>query len=383
MKSVESTASRRHLTLARNRPSVSELAVMAASGEVTEMRVGWSMRGRLPCAAIGILSSLLLVGCGSSDGEPTPGLTAGQCPGVPSSAALNAVAPFWNGLYTMSAKVPGGAPDNLEVSVLDATQDAWQEVGQGTWQNADGTYVVQFQPRITDQNKGSEFKVRVRSRLQGCAPSGWADAGSFTPTDPFSDTVWVGNWDAAQLSGALTVNRTDLTGASALTPSAPSIDGAVTHTVSFNADGTLAEDFALSLASAEKSDPFAGCTLNVHYTGTWSWQLRGANMNIILSARVPADHALKGSDCAFPAPGELLLADPKQNASLVLPPSLLTPNVDYSGLLSTPPAPVVLDNSQLPADLAVMLSELSYASATESGSVNGYISPVLGIYDKQ
>ncbi len=30
-----------------------------------------------------------------------------------------------------------------------------------------------------------------------------------------------------------------------------------------------------------------------------------------------------------------------------------------------------------------MLSQLSYASATESGSVSGYISPVLGIYDKQ
>ena len=68
---------------------------------------------------------------------------------------------------------------------------------------------------------------------------------------------------------------------------------------------------------------------------------------------------------------------------MILPPGLLTPSVDYSGLLSTPPAPVVLDNSQLPADLAAMLNQLSYASATESGSVSGYVSPVLGIYDKQ
>jgi hypothetical protein len=293
------------------------------------------------------------------------------------------VAPFWSGLYTAHATVPGGAPDTLDVSVLDPAQSLWQDVGQGTWQKADGTYVAPFQPRVTEQNKDSAFKVRVRARLVGCAPSAWADAGSYTATDPFADTTWVGKWDAAQLSGSLTVNRTDLTGGSALTPTMLAVDGAVTHTVSFKADGTLTEDFALALASSQSSDPFAGCTLNVHYTGTWSWLFSGANLNVILSARVPADDALAGSDCAFPAPADLALADPKHNSSLILPPSLLTPNVDYSGLLSMPAAPVTLDNSQLPADLAAMLNQLSYASETESGSLSGYVTPVLGIYDKQ
>lgn len=347
------------------------------------MRVGWSMRGRLPRTVIAAVGGLLLSACSSSDNGPTPGLTAGQCPGTPSAAGLDSVAPFWSGLYTVHATVPGGTPDTLDVSVLDPSQNVWQEVGQGTWQRADGPYVAPFQPRVTEQNKDSAFKVRVRARLEGCAPSAWADAGSYTATDPFADTTWVGNWDAAQLSGSLTVNRADLTGASALTPTMPTIDGAVTHTVSFKADGTMTEDFALALASSQPKDPFAGCTLNVHYTGTWSWQFSGANASVILSARVPADDATAGSDCAFPALADLALSDSKQKANLVLPPSLLTPNVDYSGLLSTPAAPVTLDNSQLPADLPAMLNQLNYASETESGSLSGYVTPVLGIYDKQ
>jgi hypothetical protein len=281
------------------------------------------------------------------------------------------------------ATVPGGAPDNLDLGLLDPSRDAWQEIGESTWQQADGTYVAQFQPRVTDQNKDSEFKVRVRSRLVGCAPSAWTDAGSFTPSDPFADSKWVGNWDAAQLSGSLSVNRTDLTGASQLTPSSVTVDGAVSHSLAFKADGTLTEDFAFTLASPDKNAPFAGCALKLHYAGTWSWLFSGTIANVVLSERIPAADPINGSRCAFPAPTDLAFADAAQHASLVIPPSLLTPSIDYSGLLSTPAAPVTFDNSPLSADLAVVLDQLSYASAKQSGSVSGDLTPVLGVYEKQ
>jgi hypothetical protein len=345
------------------------------------MRTGWWWTRGVLCAALGASSTLLA--CGSSDDAPTPGLTANQCPATPTNVTTNAVAPFWDGLYTVNASVLRGSLDNLEVSLLDPTQNTWQATGELSAQQADGTYLAQFQPQVTDQSKTSAFQVRVRARLSGCAPSAWADAGSIMPGDPLADTSWTGTWDPAEISGSLTVNRTDLTGGSVLPASTPTLGGTLTHTFAFKADGTLTEDLALSLAESDPKAPFAGCMLSLHYTGTWTWLFSGRTQNIVLSARVPADDAVAGSQCAFPAPKDLALADAKLKAGLVLAPSFLTPNIDYTGLLSTPMAAAVLDDSQLAADLSAAINQLSYSTDTESGTLNGDVNPVIGLYTKQ
>ncbi|HEY4158152.1 MAG TPA: hypothetical protein VGM29_08640 [Polyangiaceae bacterium] len=345
---------------------------------------GPTLESRLVFSAAALYAILCLPACSSSDvPPPTPGITLSQCPGLPTGASINALAPYWNGLYTVSVNVPGGAPDSLELDVLDPTQNAWVSAFGQTFQTADGKFVVELQPPVSAASQSSTFQVRVRARLAGCAPTPWADAGSIAPGDPLQGSAWVGTWDPAELSGSLSVNRVDLTGATTPAATAPTLSKAVKSTVTFSTDGTVAEAFELSFDSAGAQDPFAACKLSLHFTGTWSWQFTGSVANVIVSERKPAADASAGSDCAFPAPADLSLSDATLNASMAIPATVLSPYFDYSGLLATPAEPVTWQNSQLSSDLSTVLSFLSYSATTESGALIGYVTPVLGLYQKQ
>ena len=175
----------------------------------------------------------VLVGCGDDDdGQAavgaTPALTPAQCPAAPGEVTLDSIAPVWGGLLVVNATVASRTADDFDLEILDPTLGAWTRSYGGFWQREDGRYALPIRPSVTEQNKDEEFKLRVRSRLDGCAPSAWSEGPTFTLTDPLSDTSWKASWDPGSISGEMNLNLLDIAMQTSVSTTLE-FDGPLTH----------------------------------------------------------------------------------------------------------------------------------------------------------
>lgn len=331
----------------------------------------------------------LLVACGGDDdvqsAGPGPALTPAQCPAAPSDLTLDEIAPVWGGLLVLNATVASGTADGFELEVFDPTLGGWNRSFGGVWQREDGRYAFPFTPSVGEHNRDAEFRVRLRSRLNGCAPSAWTEGPSYTLSDPLSDTTWVATWDASTVSGEINVTRFDVVNQASLEPAYPTFEGTLTHTVSFAADGVFDEVYEFTLAGREADEPFDGCSFVFHYVGTWEFMYERNGVNVLISDRAPAEDAADGSECTTPALSTLAINDEMRLADLGFSGTVISSGADYNGLLYSTPGPVRMDSYQLASALQnpSFLFALSYETAEETGNVSGYLGPSYYTYEKQ
>ncbi len=322
-----------------------------------------------------------------TNGEPAanapdgPGITGKNCPLTPTGLNLVNVAPVWNGLVVLEANVPGGAPNSFDVQVLDPGSNQWVQSYAPLRQKIDGTYVVLLSPAITEASKGKAFKARIRSRLDGCPPSGWAESATFTLTDPIAGTTWVATIPSGLVNQSFFVNHTG-TG----TTVGPYVlsDAGVVHTMTFNADGSYAEtmSYGIKSQSSTPGDLYDGCAIQLSFVGTWTLRTDGGTPTVLVSTRKPKPGAATtGSTCTAPPISEWDIS--QAGSSIVVNNTALYLGIDYSPLLNDPPGKPSWSAGDLGNALTNTLGALSDQQGPNTSSVGGSLYPQNFRYLKQ
>ncbi len=317
---------------------------------------------------------LPLVACGDD------ALTRDDCPGKPEKIALRTVAPFWNGLVALSFTSTGkGSPTFTDVQLFDPALGAYGQTGGSVTQKEDGTFLAQISTPVRQENKDLAFKVRVRSALDGCAPSDWAESPTFKLGDPISSTTWKADLSLAELAGNIDVSYFGPLG-TAVGPYSFAPSG-VQHAITFAADGTFTETLDLGIVSEHAGDLYSGCHFQLHAGGRWAIVFPNYGMSLVLADRKLAANPLEGSSCGNPSPASLMIN--QIDATTGLLPSTPGLNIDYSGLLYSPPGKVKWQDSLMIGALASALSELGFSNTSGSATVTASLSTYLGHYEKQ
>lgn len=323
-----------------------------------------------------------------TSGEPAanapdgPGITGKNCPLTPTNVNIVNVAPVWNGLIVIEAAVPaGGVPSSFDLQVLDPGMNQWvQSYGQMR-QKVDGTYTLAFSPSITDASKTKAFKARIRSRLDGCPPSGWTESGTFTLADPISGSTWVANIPPGLVNANIYVNHSGTgtsTGPYALT------DAGVVHSMTFNADGSYGETFTYGIKSqsATPGDLYDACQVQLAFVGTWTLRTDGGTPTVILGSRKPKPGAATtGSTCTSPPVAEWDIA--QTTPTIRLNNTALYLGIDYSQLLNDPPGKPVWSTGDLGNALTTAMAALNDNQGPNTASVSGSLYPQNFRYTKQ
>jgi len=342
----------------------------------------------LICCALGAYLGLSGAAC-----APAP-LSRSDCPGAPQDLALHPVAPFWGGLVTLEYKVPSGSFDYPDIEIFDPSLGAWVGVmggglnamgalgvgyglPAGELERDDGTIIVAVFPAATEQNRDLERKLRVRSRLDGCPASDWTESEGFKLSDPLVGTTWRATLEPGAFSGTIAFSPT---GTSQKTYHGPyRFDDAAPpfHEIRFKADRTTEETIAFALKSDTPGDPYGGCTFQLHFVGRYEehpGRNAGWSEQLIIVDRVPSASPTAGSTCADPALAAVDIGSPSFTGRLGIANGPLW--VDYTGLLTSPPGPVVGNNfSGVSEAIVEALSFIGVSQGQDTNyvSVNGYV----------
>lgn len=325
------------------------------------------MRREIACVAwVGLMT--LGVGCSGSEA-----LEAGDCPATPRNVTLEPVAPFLNGLLALEFQ-SDETPGSVELQRYSASRSLWEQTYGSLGQKDDGTFVVQVRPQLGESDADGEFKLRVRSTLQGCPPSGWAESDGVSLGDPVADTTWVGTFGPGTLFSQINVAVNSGLG-TATGPYRLSTTSPMRHTLTFAAGGALNETFELAIESGTAGDVYAGCQFKLTYQGNWITTYSNDSRVTVYNRRFVSR---AGSTCANPP-----LADLTSSAGLQ-DDVLSSTNIDYSRLLETPVGPAAWQSySLLQQTFSSAVSSLDDQTGADTASLSGYANVFDPIYLKQ
>ena len=317
---------------------------------------------------VGLLA--LTIGCGSGEA-----LEAGDCPGKPRNVSLDPVAPVFQGLLALEFE-SDNAPGAVEIERYSAARAVWEQTYGPLGQKDDGKFVVQVRPQLSESDSGQPFRLRVRSTLQGCPPSPWAESDGVSLGDPVTGTTWVGTFGPGTLTSRIYVSVNSGVGI-ATGPYRLSTTSPIRHTITFAAGGVFNETLELAIESATAGDLYSGCRFKLAYRGAWL-STRGGDNRVAVFDRHLMTFA--GSTCASPP-----LSDLRLTPSDVLPDDVLSPsNVDYSRLRESPAGPAEWQNYSLVQQaFAPVLTSLADQTGPDTASVAGYVNVFDASYRKQ
>ncbi len=326
---------------------------------------------------------IFVIGCGTSDSTAGAGggapLKRGECPGKPEKLAVNPVAPFWNGLIALTFTSTGkGTPTYNDIQVYDPLLGAYAQNGGSAYQKPDGTFLALVSPQAKEDSKDLDFKVRVRSELDGCAPSDWVESPTFKLGDPLVGTTWKATLGPAEYTENVTVS-----GPGAQTTVGPYfIDpSGVVDTLAFASDGSFTDTVAFGIASGHAGDLYAGCQFQLHTQGHWEVKFLQYGMVTVLSDRKLTASPLSGSACANPSLSQMAINQAGFDANLQ--PVVMGFGIDYTSLLYSPPGAVKWTDAALLSQLGNVFPFLDASGVNGSSSVNGYFSASQSHYEKQ
>jgi hypothetical protein len=153
--------------------------------------------------------------------------------------------------------------------------------------------------------------------------------------------------------------------------------GEATLSLDFGKNGALTEILTLSLL-AKEGEPYEGCTLSLLFSGTYEVGLRSRYGGVRLSVSEQKLTSFEGTTCEFPATADLALS--AEDADLRL--NAYTQqgiSIDYLPTLFAVPGPPVWQGNDFSRLFEQLPQFLSYLTATEAGSVSGYV----GLQDLQ
>lgn len=324
--------------------------------------------------------TLLLGGCGdsSSGAGGGPPLTRTECPGKPAKVTVNPVAPFWSGLVAISFTSSGkGMPSYSDVQLFDPALGAYSQSGTTPFQKPDGTFLALVNTPAREESKDLDFKIRVRSELDGCAPSDWVESSTFKLGNPLPNTSWVADLSPAEYSGNLNIYQsgTKTVGPYTFAPSG------VQETLEFKDDGTYTDVVSFGIESGHAGDLYDGCRFQIHSEGQWEIKFLQYSSTVLLSQRKLSANPLSGSTCNSPSIGQLAVNQPGFDMSL--PPATLGLGIDYTALLYSPPGKVKWTDTTLLGGISNYLPLLVFTDVNGTATINGYLSPNQAHYEKQ
>ena len=283
----------------------------------------------------------------------------------------------WGGLVLLEFAVDGTNLQSFDVQAFDPSLGAWTNnyvSTQASGQRDDGTYFLAVTPYFSEDNKDKELKLRVRPSQDGCPDAEWTETEAFTAGDPLVGTSWQTKIPAALFSGQLTLQRQSIP-AGATLPSSRVRFGDATLSIVFGKKGSFDEVVRVPL-STEADLPYDGCTLSLTFSGTYSLLIRQQYGGMMLAISEQTLSSFKGTTCDLPAVEEMDIA----NMDAMTPPvrlSAYTQNVsiNYLPTLYADPGVPTWQNNQFGQLFQELPNFLSYVTADESGSVNGYVYP--------
>jgi hypothetical protein len=323
----------------------------------------------------------------NADGGPVgpadpsaPGITAKDCPLTPTDVTLDKVAPVWGGLIVVESTVPGGAPDGIDMQILDPGRNEWTYSYGNFRQKADGKYLSFATPNPRESTKGSEFKLRIRARLSGCPPTAWVETPGFTLGDPITGTTWRADIPAGFLNGSVSVQKFGGTGTT--TGPYSVTQNPASHQVTFSADGSFAETYGFTVTSKTNGDLYKDCAFQLTYGGTWKLQFVNDSPNIFISDRKPkAGAATTGSTCAAPPLADLEINQPTTPISI--PFQSIGLGMDYAPLRDTPPGKPTWSNNGFANGFNYVTGAVQDVVGPDTSNLTGGVYPSYSTYQKQ
>lgn len=332
--------------------------------------------------AVALVWGLLLsAGCSSDDDDPAavqPALGPEDCPSAPESLQLLPIAPFWGGFVVITAGVSQGYVDQLEAEYLDPASNTWISAYAEQRETPDGRFWVSVSPSVNAGNKDKSFRIRLRSRLDGCAPSSWTETESFSLGDPIAGTTWQSQWPPTIMNGSVVLSRNV---AGAADQFEYQFVNGVTHTAQFEADGTFKERYQFELTTPTEGAPFNGCSLSLNYVGNWQITFGRYESSVQISARAPASEASEGSTCTSPLPETWDLV--RSEAAVPLNAISLPLSFDLTEFLYAEDPVMRWDATNLSGNFSGALSHLRYESGEEFGIFTSWPYVASARYVKQ
>jgi hypothetical protein len=285
---------------------------------------------RILVAASSLLASI--VGCADS-----PGTTKDDCAQSPQQLTIDPLAPFWGGLTRLNFKVPGSPPDSVQTQVFNSVAGVWEDSFMPLQQRDDGDFSVLTFWNVTSETKDATFKIRLRSKLDGCPASSWAVSEPIKLSNPLTDTAWA---TTIPLELSSTAFRADVVAAGMIPgttvgPYSYASQGIV-HAMQFNAPDIVEETWSFKVNSAIAGDLYDNCSFVIRYIGKWRFvSENSSNLQLLISDLKPAPDALAGSVCANPPVGEMAAAQPGYPGRQ--PNTQPMVDIDYARLQYSPP----------------------------------------------
>jgi hypothetical protein len=301
-------------------------------------------------------------------------LEAGDCPSTPTGLAIDAVAPFYSGLVTLTFE-SSTPPGSVELQQYSASRGFWMQTYASLGQKDDGAYLLQVRPQSYGADNDTELKLRIRSTLQGCPPSGWAESDSVTLGDPIEGTTWIGEFGRTDLSSQLSASASGGGTANQQYSVAPTPP--LKHTLTFGPGGVYSEQVDFTIQSPASGGVYNGCRFVLAYEGTWFGDYDNDTRIAVFDRRFKS---LTGSTCANPAITELQPSSMDRLDDFTLSAS----NIDYSRLLETTPGTARWTNyNTLQNSFSSMLSILEDQTGPDTSSISGYLNLFDPTYQKQ
>jgi hypothetical protein len=291
-------------------------------------------------------------------------------------------AAVWGGLVLLEFDVEGGKVDGFDVQAYDPALGGWsttyvrQEVAG---QRDDGSYFFALRPTFSAPNRDAELKLRIRPTQSGCPDAEWTETDAFTAGDPISETAWEGTVPSELFSSSYTVQRSTVPDGTPL-PTTTVALGDVTLSVDFGEKGVVTQELTVPLLAAE-DEPFHDCTLVLNFEGTYAPLLRHGYEGFTLALSEQRLVGWEGTTCTFPALADLTELTDETTVRL----DAYTQGVDinYLPLLYSEPSAPLWQNHNFSQIFSRLTQVLTYVSADETGSMNGYVYPQELVLEKQ
>jgi hypothetical protein len=301
-----------------------------------------------------------------------PALEPGDCPGTPTDVALDPVAPYHNGLVLLTFE-SGIAPGYVDVQRHSPSRSVWEPNYGTLGERDDGTFVMQLRPQTSPSDANGEFRARVRSRLDGCPASGWAESDPITLGDPMTGTTWIAELGPSDFFSQISASSSGpatSTGPYRISSSSP-----LKHTLRFAANGAFTETIDFTIQSATTTDVYHDCHFVLAYEGRWQGDDNYDGRIAIYERRFMA---LTGSTCANPPIADLRLTDSRLDDTINY-----ASNIDYSRLLEMPAGKPRWGMSLLSNAFGTVLASLEDQMGADTASLSGYINVFDTRYEKQ
>ncbi|MFN0248344.1 MAG: hypothetical protein ACKV2T_15745 [Kofleriaceae bacterium] len=318
------------------------------------------------------MNRLIVVAClAGAACAADPALEPGDCPGTPTRVALDPVAPFHNGLVLVTFE-SGITPGYVEVQRYSPTRGVWEPTYGTLGERDDGTFVMQLRPMTSASDANSEFRVRVRARLDGCPASGWGESDPIMLADPTSGTTWVADLGPADFFSQISASSS---GPGTTTGPYRIASSSLKHTLRFAVAGAFSETVDFTIQSATSTDVYHDCHFVLTYEGRWVADEDYSGRVAIYERRFMS---LTGSTCVNPPLGDLRLTDSRLEDTVTF-----GSNIDYSRLLETPAGRPRWALSLISNAFGTILASLDDQTGQDTASLSGYLNVFDPRYEKQ